>query len=55
MIEFLVWLFISFTSAFSLGYLYYKLTDSKNNINLKIVIAFLSGVFLISIYPSSIY
>ncbi len=50
MIEFLIWLFISFTSAFGVSYLYYKLTNSKQKINLKIVIVFMIGVFLISIF-----
>jgi len=53
MSKFVLWLIISFFSTFSFTYLFYKLTNAKSKINLKIFFVYLLGVtavVLIKIY-----
>ena len=43
MLNIILWTFICFSSTFSYAYLYYKLVDNPNKINLKIILIFMIG------------
>lgn len=49
MIRFIAWLILGFISTFSFSYLYYRLTDSKQKINFKIVLFYLFGVISVTL------
>lgn len=44
MINFIIWLIISFFSTFSFAYLFYKISDANKKIDIKIMLFFIFGV-----------